>query len=44
MVVADLPSSKGETVAKELGDNTAFVATDVSIQTKELASVCKQCW
>ena len=30
VVIADLPSSDGETVAKELGENCAFVPTDVS--------------
>ncbi|KAA9160498.1 SDR family NAD(P)-dependent oxidoreductase [Amycolatopsis acidicola] len=29
VVIADLPSSDGETVAKELGDRTRFVAADV---------------
>ena len=30
MVLADLPSSDGEAIAKEMGDNATFVATDVS--------------
>lgn len=30
MVVADLPTSPGADVAKEIGDNATFVATDVS--------------
>src|SRR5271168_4302310 len=29
VVIADLPSSNGETVAKELGDAVQFVAADV---------------
>jgi NAD(P)-dependent dehydrogenase (short-subunit alcohol dehydrogenase family) len=29
VIIADLPSSNGETVAKELGDTVQFVATDV---------------
>lgn len=30
VIIADLPSSKGQEVAKELGDNCAFAPTDVS--------------
>ena len=32
VVIADLPSSDGENVAKELGENCCFAATDVSSQ------------
>lgn len=29
VVVADLPTSPGSDIAKEIGDNATFVATDV---------------
>lgn len=31
VVIADLPSSRGEEVAKEMGGNTTFVPTDVRL-------------
>jgi len=31
--IADLPTSKGDDVAKELGENCTFVPTDVSCLT-----------
>ena len=41
VVIADLASSDGETVAKELGDRVAFVATDVASQEDAAAAVAK---
>lgn len=39
VVIADLPSSPGETVAKELGDSVRFAATDVSDEAGVQAAV-----
>ena len=35
VVIADLPTSAGESVAAELGDNVAFAPTDVRLQQKK---------
>ena len=43
MVVADLPGSEGEAVAKEMGDNATFVATDVSTHTSRLCTLTLTC-
>ena len=39
VVIADLPSSPGETVAKELGDAVRFVPTDVTDEAQVQAAV-----
>jgi NAD(P)-dependent dehydrogenase (short-subunit alcohol dehydrogenase family) len=39
VVIADLPQSPGETVAKELGDAVRFAATDVTDETAVQAAV-----
>src|SRR2546430_6557700 len=39
VVIADLPTSPGETVAKELGDSVRFAATDVSDEAGVQAAV-----
>jgi NAD(P)-dependent dehydrogenase (short-subunit alcohol dehydrogenase family) len=39
VVIADLSSSEGETVAKELGDKTRFAATDVTAEADVQAAV-----
>ena len=41
VVIADLGSSDGETVAKELGDKVAFAATDVTSEDEVRAAVEK---
>ena len=40
MLVADLPNSAGADVAKEIGDNATFVATDVSFVVLEMGPMC----
>ena len=39
VVILDLPSSNGETAAKELGDNVRFAAADVTNETEVQAAV-----
>jgi NAD(P)-dependent dehydrogenase (short-subunit alcohol dehydrogenase family) len=41
VVVVDLPSSEGETIAKELGERAAFVAADVTDEAQVQAAVDK---
>lgn len=36
VVIADLPSSAGEDVAAELGENVAFAPTDVRTAAREM--------
>ena len=40
VVIADLPSSDGENVAKELGESCCFAPTDVSKQSSFFVFVC----
>ncbi len=39
IVIVDLPTSQGETVAKELGDSVRFAAADVTSETEVTAAV-----
>ncbi len=41
VVIVDLPSSQGETVAKELGDGVVFAATDVTSEEPVTAALDK---
>lgn len=39
VVIADLPSSDGDKVANDLGDNCMFVPTDVRVKLSQRASL-----
>ena len=39
VVIADLPSSDGDKVAHDLGDNCMFVPTDVRVKLSQRASL-----
>ena len=40
VVIADLPSSEGDKVARDLGENCIFVPTDVSLELDRGACLC----
>ena len=39
VVLADLPGSEGEAIARQLGDNAVFVATDVSANPHTISRI-----